>query len=68
MGNTTKVRLAILGKKQIDLLFEIRKRGYKNLEPPTLSTYINGNSTSPQAQAVLELIDTILTEWESEVK
>ena len=30
MGNTTKVRLAILGKKQIDLLFEIRKRGYKN--------------------------------------
>lgn len=61
-----KIRLLQLGKKQVDLLAEIRKRGYKNLQPPALSAYINRKDTTAQAERVLELADEILKEWEAE--
>ena len=68
MGNSVKIRLAKINKKQVDLLKEIRKRGFKNLQPPALSTYINGNSTAPQSEAVMKLVYEILSKWEKEQK
>lgn len=65
MGNTTKVRLAMLGKKQVDVLSEVRKRGYSNLEVSQLNAYINERNTTPQAKAVMKIVDDVLDEWES---
>lgn len=58
-----KMKLLELNKKQVDLLNEIRKRGYPKLDPSILSKYINGRAVTPQAKAVLALCEEILTEW-----
>lgn len=67
MSAEIKIRLLQLNKKQIDLLFELRKRGYPKMSEPTLSKYISGASVTPQAEEVRGIIDTILDEWESAV-
>lgn len=59
-----KVRLLLLKKRQIDLLEELRKRGYPNLYDSQLSAYISGTNKGPQAQAVMKLADEICSEWE----
>lgn len=66
MGNKYKARLAALGKRQIDLLAECRKRGYASLQPPLLSRYLSGAQTGPQATAVLAIADEVLEKWEME--
>lgn len=63
-----KVRLLELNKRQTDLLEELRKRGYKTLQPPELSLFINKKLTTPKAREVLSLCEEILSEWESETK
>lgn len=68
MGNGIKITLLELGKKQVDLLDELRKRGYKRLHPSQLSEYINGRQNSPQAYVVKDLIYKILDEWKAERK
>ena len=60
-----KIKLLELGKKQVDLLDEVRKRGYPKLDPATLSKYINAHSITPQAKTVLAICDDILNEWEN---
>ena len=42
MGNPTRARLMNLGKTQMDLLREIRKRGYPKCTEPYLSKVNNG--------------------------
>ena len=66
MGNMIKARLLNLGKKQVDLLEVIRKKGYANLQPPQRSAYINGSNTTPQAQAVLQIVYDTLEMWEKQ--
>ena len=66
MGNPIKIRLAQLGKKQVDLLEELHKRGFKTVADTTLSKIINGRMESPQADAVKKVIAVILEEWERE--
>lgn len=66
MGNMIKARVLNLGKKQVDLLEVIRKKGYANLQPPQLSAYINGSNTTPQAQAVLQIVYDTLEMWEKQ--
>lgn len=66
MGNMTRARLYAIGKKQIDLLAEIQKRGYPNLYETQLSSYISGRNSGPQATAVRALVQEILTEWEEQ--
>lgn len=66
MGKQVKVKLLELEKKQVDLLMELRKRGYPRLQQPQLNAYINGAVTTPQAQAVMQIVDGILDEWENE--
>lgn len=58
-----KIRLLELNRKQVDLLKEVRKRGYPKLDPSVLSKYINGRDVTPQSKAVLSLCETILAEW-----
>lgn len=48
-----KMKLLELNKKQVDLLNEVRKRGYPRLDPSTLSKYINGRAVTPQSEIVL---------------
>ncbi len=64
MGKDIKVRLAMLGKTQVELLNEIRKRGFKKLTPQALSSYITGRDTTPQSEVVLKIARDILKEWE----
>lgn len=59
-----KVRLLKLNKRQVDLLDEIRKRGYPKLDQSVLSRYVNGRVISPQSQSVLAICEKILNEWE----
>ena len=67
MENSVKLRLLNLGKKQVDLLKVIRKKGYTNLQPPQLSSYINGANTTPQAKAVMQIVYETLEQWEAEI-
>lgn len=60
-----KIKLLELGKRQTDLLTELRKRGWKSLQPSELSIIVNGKLTTPKAQSVLAMCDRILTEWET---
>lgn len=61
--NRFAVPLAQLGMRQIDLLYEIQKRGYPRLNQQQLSAYARGATVGPQADAVLKLGDTIIEEW-----
>ena len=60
-----KDRLKRLKKTQVWLIFELRKRGIE-VQPPLLSSIINGVYTYPQAQRVLKVCDEILTEAETD--
>lgn len=60
-----KIRLMKLGKKQKDLLFELRKRNI-NTNPPHLSNVLNGVREGKQSQLILKMCDEIVSEWEKE--
>ena len=59
-----KDRLKKLGKTQVWLIFQLRERGI-DIQPPLMSSIINGVYTYPQAQRVLKVCDEILTEAEN---
>lgn len=58
-----KERLEALGKTQVWLLIELRKRGVVT-QPPQLSNIINGLYTYPKAKMVSEVCNEIITEVE----
>ena len=58
-------RLKKLGKTQVWLIFQLRERGIE-IQPPLMSSIINGVYTYPQAQRVLKVCDEILTEAETD--
>ncbi len=64
MKNRFAVALAQLGMKQVDLLYEIQRRGYPRLNQQQLSAYARGTVVGPQADAVLKLGEQIISEWE----
>ena len=59
-----KDRLKKLDKTQVWLIFQLRERGIE-IQPPLMSSIINGVYTYPQAQRVLKVCDEILTEAEN---
>ena len=59
-----KDRLKKLNKTQVWLIFKLRERGIE-VQPPLLSSIINGVYTYPQAQRGLKVCDEILTEVEN---
>lgn len=60
-------RMKKLGIKQVDMIFELRKRGI-TVQPPEMSSIIRGVYTYPKAKIVLDECDKILNERESERK
>lgn len=56
-------RMKRLGLKQVDLIFELRKRGI-SIQPPELSSILRGISTYPKSKKVLDECDKILSELE----
>ena len=59
-----KDRLKKLNKTQVWLIFKLRERGIE-VQPPLLSSVINGVYTYPMAQRVLKAWDEILKEVEN---
>lgn len=57
-------RMKKLGIKQVDLLFELRKRGIA-IQPPELSSIIRGVYTYPKSKRILAICDELLRERES---
>lgn len=60
-----KVRLAELGKKQVDLIPELAKRGLK-VNPTELSLAILGRKQQPKTDKILSIANEIVSEWERE--
>lgn len=58
-------RMKTLGIKQVDMIFELQKRGIV-VQPPELSQILRGVYTYPKATKVLEECDKILTEHETQ--
>lgn len=63
-----KLDLVRLGRKQIELLPEIRKRGFPNLYESQFRLYMTGRYKGAQGQAVLQLCRDIIAEWKAERK
>lgn len=57
-------RMKKLGIKQVDMILELRKRGIA-VQPPEMSSIIHGVYTYPKSKRVLDEVDKILTERES---
>lgn len=60
-----KVRLVKLGKKQVDLIPELAKRGIK-VDPTELSYAIRGITQTPKSAKILSAANEIVSEWEKE--
>ncbi len=56
-------RMNRLGMTQVDMIFELRKRGIV-VQPPEMSSIIRGVYTYPKSKRVLSECDKILTERE----
>ena len=59
-----KLRLMELGRKQVELIPELRKRGIERITPSDLSVALKGDSQSPKSQKILSAANEIVTEWE----
>lgn len=62
-----KVRLAELGKKQVELIPELAKRGLK-VNPTELSNAILGRIQQPKTDKILSAANEIVSEWEKAEK
>ena len=59
------VRLKILGRRQLDLVEPLAKRGFAHISPSLLSLAINGHIVTPHGEKLRNAISEILTEWEA---
>ena len=60
----TRIRVMKLGKRNIDVIEELRRRGYK-VALAEFSRFSTGvDTTTAKARKVLKATDDILTEWE----
>lgn len=63
MAIDLKIRLMRLGKKQNDLIPELKKKGIQ-VYPADVSNVLNDKYPSKQGEIIGRAIDEILTEWE----
>lgn len=56
-----KQRMSNAGMTQVDMIFELRKRGYE-VQPPMLSSILRGVYTYPKAKQILAECERILDE------
>ena len=61
--NEIKERMATLGMTQVDLILELRERGY-TVQPPMMSSILRGVYTYPKAKVILSECEHILEERE----
>ena len=59
----TLERMTNLGITQVDMILELRKRGYE-VQPPMMSNILRGVYTYPKAKKILEACEEILNERE----
>lgn len=60
-----KDRMNALGIKQVDMIFELQKRGIV-VQPPELSQILRGVCTYPKAKRILRKCNQILDEHDSQ--
>lgn len=56
-------RMANLGMTQVDMIQELRKRGYE-IQPPMMSNILRGVYTYHKAKKILEACEDIINERE----
>lgn len=61
-----KIRLVELDKRQADLLKELHRMGYSEIDPSTMSKIVCHKLNTPKAYMIREIISDILTQWEEE--
>lgn len=66
--NEAKIRLIGLGKTQVELVEEIRRRYAETLLPQEFNKIIAGNQTGNKANRIKQETEIILKEWENERK
>ena len=59
----TLERMTKLGISQVEMIRELRKRGYE-VQPPMMSTILRGVYTYPKAKKILEACEEIISERE----
>ena len=59
-----KARIITLGKRLVDLIPELEKRGIIVSAPPHLSNALNGKDITPKAVEIVRVSNEIVTEWE----
>lgn len=66
MYKNLKTRIAICGKRSVDVVREMIKNGDEYMNPSVFSRAINGADRTPRYVKVREEADRIVTEWERE--
>lgn len=61
-----KERMSELGISQVDMIMELRERGYE-VQPPMMSSILRGVYTYPKAKSILVECKKILLERENEL-
>lgn len=56
-----KSRMSELGMSQVDMIFELRKKGCE-IQPPMLSSILSGVYTYPKAKEILNVCEKIIEE------
>ena len=67
MKPSLKIRIALCGKKSVDVIEEIRKSG-ERLGPAYFSNVLNKRIDTPKAKAILTAAEEIVGEWEKQKK
>lgn len=66
--NEAKIRLIGLGKTQVELVEEIRRRYVETLLPQEFNKILAGNQTGNKANRIKQEAEIILKEWENDKK
>lgn len=65
MKPNLKIRIALCGKKSVDVIEEIKKTGEK-IDPCFFSNVINNRTNTPKARVILAAAEKIVGEWEKQ--
>ena len=65
MNSILKVRIMLCGKRDVDVVNELRKRGLC-MSSPKFSEALNGYRTGPKPRMILAETEKIVSEWEKE--
>lgn len=57
-----KIKLLELGRRQTDLVVELRKRGYK-IQPSELSSMLSGMLATQKTEEIKRVSEEIIEEW-----